>query len=35
MAQIEQECAQEQPSVSFFASLIVDFSSWLSFEAKI
>jgi hypothetical protein len=31
-AQIEQECSQEQLSVSFFASLKVVFSSWLVFE---
>lgn len=33
-AQKEQECSQEQPSVSFFASLKAVFSCWLVFEAK-
>ena len=32
-AQKEQECSQEQPSVSFFASLKAIFRSWLVFEA--
>jgi hypothetical protein len=31
-AQMEQECSQEQPSVSFFASLKTIFRSWMAFE---
>jgi Transposase DDE domain/Transposase domain (DUF772) len=32
-AQSEQECPQEQPSVSFFASLKSFFCSWMAFES--
>ena len=31
-AQLEQECSQEQLSVSFFASIKAIFSSWLAFD---
>jgi hypothetical protein len=34
-AQKEQECSQEQPSVSFIASLKAIFCSWLAFETTI